>query len=144
VWQKLQSNIVFSVTTIQTFWRIPLLAKLHNFPILYKHILTLFYKFCSPANPFEFVDGTDRSQGSSLQLFSTVFILPWDYHGMNFDALRNLTILKCLQLVSNKMNLKNEFRITAFSEINFYQNYKLLDWDKQIYIKLYTNFYVQF
>ena len=46
---------------------------------------------------------------------------------MIFDALHNLAILKLFQLVKNKMNLKNEIRLTAFSVINLFENYKLLD-----------------
>ena len=39
----------------------PLFAKLHNYPLLSKHILNSFYKFCFSANQFVDIDGISLS-----------------------------------------------------------------------------------
>jgi hypothetical protein len=97
-------------------------------------IITLFFlsiisiHFISPAFPQIHLYLVTAFPFSRF-LFSTFsfFIFSCYFHYINFDALHNLTVLKRLQLVKNKMNLKNEFKLTAFSGINFFQNYKLLN-----------------
>jgi len=71
--------------------------------------------FCFPEYQFVLIDGLSFSTGFLFQIFCIIFIFTYYFHGMNFDALHNLTILKRLHLVKNK------------SGNNFFQNYKLLN-----------------